>query len=89
MFFCSLVGVIVISIMVVAVTNKLEMTKIQKKVFTFMNKLSLKEKMRRQAAKVITQAMKLHLQLKRKRVIKTSSVFRLSRTLFRFRHDRM
>lgn len=89
MFACSLVGVVVISIMVVAVTNQLEMNSLQSKAYTVMRKISLKEKMKKEAAKCIGKASKLFLLIKNRRPIKVEKVFGLNRTIKKFKHYRM
>lgn len=88
MFFCSLVGVVVISVMVVAVTNKLEMDTLEKKVYTVMTKISLKEKMINKAAKVIGKAGRLYLNIKNRKEVDVHRVFELSRCILGFKRSR-
>lgn len=88
MFLCSLVGVIVISIMVVAVTNKLEMNSLQSKAYTVMRKVSMKEKMKDEAAKVIGKATRLYLNIKSSKAIKVQEVFSLNRRIMKFKNTR-
>lgn len=85
MFFCSLVGVVIISIMVVAVTNELEMSSLQSKAFTVIKKISIKEKMKHEAASVLGKAARLYLNIKKHRSIKAKNVYKLNRKILRFK----
>lgn len=88
MFLCSLVGVIVISIMVVAVTNQLEMNSLQSKAYTVIRKINLKEKMKKEAAGVIGKALKLYMSIKKEEPVKVENVFGLNRKISKFKNYR-
>lgn len=85
MFFCSLAGVVIISIMVVAVTNELEMDSLQSKAYTVIRKISIKEKMKNEAASVIGKASRLFLKIKKHKPIKVDNVFKLNKNILKFK----
>ena len=55
---------IIVSLILVTVTNTLYMTSVEGKAFTVIKKLSKKTALKEKAALVITKAAKLHLQIK-------------------------
>ena len=88
MFFCAMFGVIIVSVMVVAVTNSLEMTNLESKAYTVIKKLAIKNRMRDQAADIITKAVRMYLKVKNKKKIHTSKVFELNNRTQEFKRDR-
>lgn len=88
MFLCSLVGIVVISLMVVAVTNKLEMTNLQSKAFTVITRVNTKDKVKIKAASLIGKACKIHLKIKRDQNIRVLDLFRLNKTIIEFKNLR-
>jgi potassium intermediate/small conductance calcium-activated channel subfamily N protein 2 len=84
-FFCSITGVIIVSIVVVTVTNLLEMEKVESKAFTTINRVQLKAKVKKQAAKVIQQLLRLHMKTVKKKSLKSSALFKLDRNLEEFK----
>lgn len=74
--------------MVVAVTNELEMTSLQAKAFTVINKTEAKIKMKKEAAKVIGKSARLFLKLKNKDKIKSKEVFELDKIIGNFKIKR-
>ena len=60
-FFCSIFGVIVISLIVVTVQNSLEMTNVESKAYTVIKKIQLTQTMRDRAAMVIGKASRIFL----------------------------
>lgn len=55
---------VIVSLIVVTVTNMLQMTNVEGKAFTVIKKLNKKNRLKEQAAMVITKAAKLHLKIK-------------------------
>lgn len=88
MFLCSLVGVIVISMMVVAVKNKLEMNGLETKAYTVINKVEIKKKVKLSAADVIGKAVKIYLKVKKHKNIAVSKVFDLNDSITNFKNLR-
>lgn len=74
--------------MVVAVTNELEMSSLQSKAFTVIKKISIKEKMKVEAASVLGKAARLYLNIKKHRSIKAQNVYRLNRKILTFKNLR-
>lgn len=87
-FLCSLVGVIVISLMVVAVTTKLEMTNLQSKAYTVIARADARDKVKLKAANAITKACKIYLKIKKDVRIPVSTIFDLNKTLMEFKKMR-
>ena len=73
------------SIVVVTVTNLLEMEKVESKAFTTINRVQLKAKVKKQAAKVIQQLLRLHMKTVKKKSLKSSALFKLDRNLEEFK----
>lgn len=88
MFLCSLVGVIVISMMVVAVQNKLKMSGLESKAYTVINKVEIRKMVKRTAAEVIGKAAKVYLRVKKRKNITVSSVFGLNKSITKFKYFR-
>lgn len=88
MFLCSLVGVIVISVMVVAVTNKLEMSNLQTKAYTVISKIKIKKEIKHQAAQIIGKACRIHLKIKKDELIPVYSLRKFNEVLVKFRKTR-
>ena len=65
-FFCSIFGVIVISLIVVTVQNSLEMTNVESKAYTVIKKIQLTQTMRDRAAMVIGKASRIFLEVSHK-----------------------
>lgn len=63
-FFCSIFGVIVISLIVVTVQNSLEMSNVESKAYTVVKKMQLTSTMRERAAMVIGKASRIFLEVK-------------------------
>lgn len=75
----------ILSVMVVAVTNELEMDNLQSKAYTVIRKISIKDKMKKEAASVIGKAAKLYLSIKKNKSIKAENVFKLNRKILGFK----
>ena len=58
-FFCSLYGVTVVSLMVVTITNTLEMSTAEEKAYLVMEKLEVKDQMKEVAGHMVTYMGKL------------------------------
>jgi Ion channel len=64
MFMVALVGVVIVSIVVLTVQNLFEMSSLESKAYTVVQKINIKKDIREHAAEVITRLSKLHLKLK-------------------------
>lgn len=64
-FFCSLFGVVIVSMVVVSVMNLFEMNNLESKAYTVIKKLRIKNRMKNTAAGIIGKITKLHLNLKK------------------------
>jgi len=64
-FLCSMFGVVIVSMVVVTVINLFEMSKLESKAFTIINKLTTKKIMKEKAALIIQRVMRLHLKIKK------------------------
>lgn len=85
MFLCSLVGVVVISFMVVAVRNKLDMTGLEAKAYTVINKVEIKKDIKKNAAEIIGKAAKIYLNVKKDVTISVNSIFKLNDSIVKFK----
>lgn len=88
MFLCSIIGVIIISIMVVAVTNKLEMTTLQAKAYSVIKKVEIKQEYKKQAALLIGKTSKLHLMMKKVDKVPVKDIYELEETVNDFKYLR-
>lgn len=88
MFLCSLVGVIIISVMVVAVTNKLEMSNLQSKAYTVISKIRIKKDVQNKAASILGMASRMFLKLKKDKVISVNYLHKFNKDLVKFRKAR-
>jgi hypothetical protein len=86
-FFCSIFGVIIVSIVVVSVTNLLEMSKMETNSYTIIKKLEFKSKMKESAAKVIKQLIRTHLKIKNRKPFDIAKVFELNKNLDVFKKN--
>lgn len=64
MFLCSMAGVVIVSLIIVTVTNMLEMNLVEYRAFKVAKKLRLKKKLETQAAMVITKAARIWKKVK-------------------------
>lgn len=87
-FLCSLVGIVVISMMVVAVNNKMDMSGLEAKAYTVINKVEIKTEMKKRAADVITKAAKVYLKVKKQDSIEVKRIFDFNDTITKFKHIR-
>ena len=78
MFWCSMSGVIIVSLIIVTITNMLEMTLVESKAFSVVQKTQLKKQLKEKAALVITKASKLWKNVKDKEDIASYRVVELS-----------
>ena len=88
MFFCSIFGVIVVSLIVVTVQNSLELSNVESKAHTVIKKIQLTEKMRDRAAMVIGKASRIFLEVKDKLPIQTTQIFEYSNSVRYFKDSR-
>lgn len=84
-FVCSMVGVVIVSIVVVSVMNLLQMSSLESKAFTIIKKLEHRSKLKDHAAHAIGKFAKLYLALKNKRDLSTRKIFELSKSLEEFK----
>ena len=88
MFVCAMFGVIIVSVMVVAVNNSLEMTSLESKAYIVIKKLRIRSRMRHQAAQIMTKAAKMYLKVKNNKNIESKKVFELNHITQKFKRDR-
>lgn len=86
-FFCSMFGVVIVSMVVVSVMNLFEMNNLESKAFTVIKKLRVKKRMKDKASKVIGKLGKLHLNLRKGNNIEVKEVFKLNNMIKDFKRD--
>ena len=74
-FFCSMVGVVVVSMVVVSVINLLSMSSLESKAYTIIKKLQYRSEVRDKAASVIGKFSRLYLDVRKRRGFKTKNIF--------------
>jgi potassium intermediate/small conductance calcium-activated channel subfamily N protein 2 len=79
---------IIVSLIVVTVTNMLQMTNVEGKAFTVIKKLDVKNNLKENAALVITKAARLHLKLKRGSLIFKHDIIGLGEAIETFQKIR-
>lgn len=89
MFWCSMAGVIIVSLIIVTITNMLEMSVVESKAFSVVQKTILKKQLKEKAAVVITKASKLWKNLKNKEDIASYRVVELSNQIEKFKKQKM
>lgn len=75
---------IIVSLILVTVTNTLYMTSVEGKAFTVIKKLNKKNSLKEKAAVVITKAARLHLQIKHKKKIMKHEIIDLGESIEEF-----
>lgn len=75
--------------MVLAVKNKLDMTSIQTKAFTVINKVEIKNSIKNCAADIIGKASKVFLKVKKHSKIPIRNIFTLNSRIKKFKKLRM
>jgi hypothetical protein len=78
-------GVVIVSMVVLAVLTLFEMPKLESKAFTIIKKLTFKSEMKKQAALIIQNALRLHLKMRKQRPLQTKKVFHLKNLIEEFR----
>lgn len=84
-FTVCIFGIFIVSIMVVTLSNSLNITSLECKAITVLERLSLKDHMVEYAANVITNLVKLKLVYKRKKVVDIKIVSNLKKNLKLFK----
>lgn len=87
-FICSMFGVVIVSIVVVTAMNFFEMDNLELKVYTIINKISKKNKMKVHAAQIISKMTKLYLNVKGDKEVQVSDIYDLNNILQSFKEDR-
>jgi hypothetical protein len=77
-FLCSIVGVVVVSLVVVSIINRFTMSDLESKAYTVINKIELKKKMKEKASKIISKLCRLHLKVKNNEEINLNQVYELN-----------
>ena len=88
MFGCSMFGVVIVSVVVVTVTNFFELTPFEKRAHTIINKITFKNGMKEKAALIIGKMSRLHLDVKKNSKIDIEEIYTLSNTLQQFIADK-
>ena len=86
-FLCSIAGVVIVSLVVVTIMNLFEMSKLETKAYTIINKLTLKNRMKVQAANIISRLSKIHLQVKNNKPLEVRKAFELNNMMQDFKMD--
>lgn len=74
--------------MVVAVTNQLEMSNLESKAYTVINKVNTKDTIKDKAALVIGKASKIYLQIKKDERIPVAKLYELNKSVIDFKNTR-
>lgn len=77
-FLCAMFGVVVVSMIVVTVMNMLEMSSTESKAFTVIKKTTSRKNLIHKSASLITQALRLHLKIKKNKPVETKSIYRFN-----------
>lgn len=85
MFLCSMIGICIISLMVVAVKNKLDMSGLETKAYTVINRVTIKAKVKDAAAEIINRSAKIFLRVRKHKDIKSRHIFDLQKSVSRFK----
>jgi hypothetical protein len=88
-FVASIFGMVIVSLIVVTVTNMLQMTNVEGKAFTVIKKLNKKNQLKDKAAFVITKAAKLHLKIKKHSKIFKHEIIDLGESIETFQKYRL
>lgn len=86
-FFCSMFGVVIVSMVVVTVMNLFEMTNLESKAYTVIKKLRIKKRMKEKASGIIGKMSRLHLRLKKGDNVEVKDVFKLNNLIGDFKKD--
>jgi len=73
-FLCAMFGVVVVSMIVVAVMNELDMTILEQKAFVVIKRMGLRKELVQSSAKVICKAYRMHLKIKRRKPVATNNI---------------
>ena len=84
-FICSIWGAFVVSLMVVALTNILEMDHLEQKAYHVLRRLTTRDKMRNEAACVLTRLFKAKLKAKKYQYISFAKISEIKDHLKRFK----
>lgn len=87
-FIASIFGMIIVSLIVVTVTNTLQMTNVEGKAFTVIKKLNSKNQLKEKAAFVITKSALLHLKVKNSKTIFKHEIIDLGDSIEQFQKYR-
>ena len=85
MFWCSMAGVIIVSLIIVTITNMLEMSIVESKAFSVVQKTNLKKQLKEKAAILITKASKLWKNVKDRKDVPSYKVVELSNQVEEFK----
>jgi len=81
MFLCSMFGVVIVSIVVVTAMNTFELTLVESKAFTIIRKMTLKNRMKSNAAHIISLFSKMYLKVKKNSSLHVEDIYQLNSTL--------
>ena len=84
-FICSIWGAFVVSLMVVALTNILEMGPLEQKAYHVLRRLTTRDKMRNEAAHVLTRLVKVKLKAKKYQYISSGKISEIKDHLKKFK----
>ena len=88
MFICSIFGVVIVSLTVATIRNHLDMTPYEAQAYTVINKIRMKNKMRHEAATIISKASRLYLQIKKNNPVHTKKFYELNTLVSEFKESR-
>jgi hypothetical protein len=73
-FLCAMFGVVVVSMIVVAVMNELDMSGVEQKAFVVIKRMGLRKELVESSARVICKAFRMHRKIKKRRPIATRDI---------------
>lgn len=73
-FLCAMFGVVVVSMIVVAVMNELDMSGVEEKAFVVVKRMDLRKDLVQESANVICKAFRMHTKIKKKKPIATRDI---------------
>ena len=79
-FWISIYGVTIVSMMVVTISNLFQMSGQEKKAFSAITRLTLKKKINLNAAKVITMVTKIHKKIKTRQPVSRDDIIKLKKS---------
>jgi ABC-type lipoprotein release transport system permease subunit len=80
-FLCSIVGIVIVSLVVVSIMNQFTMSALEQKAFTVINRIQIKNSMKMNASKIISKLLKLNTKVRKNSQVNIKEVYGLNNTI--------